>query len=72
MPCVTSKSWPLNAADSSDAKNTQVFATSFGVGNVRPAAGSSPARLSDISPVKLFAVVPDSSPRIASIAANTV
>ena len=71
MPCVTSKSCPLNAADSSLPRNTQVFATSVGVGKVRPAAGSCPARLSDINPVKFVAVVPGASPRIVSIVANT-
>jgi hypothetical protein len=42
MPCVTSKSWPLKAADSSLPKNTQVWAMSAGTGS--PSAAGSPSK----------------------------
>ena len=72
MPCVTSKSWPLNAADSSLPRKTHVIAMSRGVGKVLARGAPSTERSKLIRSKNWRAVVPAASPRIVSIAAKTV
>jgi hypothetical protein len=72
MPCVTSNSCALKAADSSLPRNTQVAAMSAGTGKSRCGAPPSKGRASVIRPKNSLAVAPASAPFSLSIVANTL